>query len=38
LIREWSVFEKSAGCQVYFVCPNGNIFFADILPSDEDKK
>lgn len=34
LIREWSIYEKMAGCQVYFVCPNGNIFFADILPSD----
>lgn len=34
LIREWAIYEKTAGCQVYFVCPNGNIFFTDVLPSD----
>lgn len=38
LIREWAIYEKAAGCQVFFVCPNGNIFFADLLPSDEGKK
>jgi hypothetical protein len=38
IIREWTVFEKAAGCQVLFVCPNGNIFTTDVLPSDEDKK
>jgi WD40 repeat protein len=38
IIREWTIFEKAAGCQVLFVCPNGNIFTSDILPSDEDKK
>lgn len=38
MIREWTVFEKAAGCQVLFVCPNGNIFTTDILASDEDKK
>ena len=34
IIREWTIFEKAAGCQVLFVCPNGNIFTTDILPSD----
>lgn len=38
LIREWAIYEKAAGCQVSFVCPNGNIFFTDLLPSDEGKK
>ena len=38
IIREWTIFEKAAGCQVLFVCPNGNIFTTDVLPSDEDKK
>ena len=38
IIREWTIFEKAAGCQVLFVCPNGNIFTTDILPSDEDRK
>ena len=38
IIREWTIFQKAAGCQVLFVCPNGNIFTTDILPSDEDKK
>ena len=38
LIREWSIFEKAAGCQVFFVCPNGTIWFAEVLPSDEGRK
>jgi hypothetical protein len=38
LIREWSIFEKAAGCQVYFACPNGNIFYTDVSPNDEGKK
>ena len=38
LIREWSIFEKAAGCQVYFVCPNGTIWFTEVLPSDEGRK
>ena len=38
LLRQWTVFEKAAGCQVLFVCPNGNIFTTDVLPSDQDRK